>query len=543
MPAPGQNLEELVSRMSADSLREIVGDDIVSTVTAIDPPDGLTPALRRIACDFFRLRPEELFGSSRVRRICYDAMTVEKIGELAARLGLDDHRQLPGFDPSSESNAWQRYLGFFGIDGRTGTPVRVDLDSEDVAPAFGLFQFQRRAADRVWNALDAGFGRVVLHMPTGAGKTRTAMHIVSRFLNTCEPGVLVWLAASAELLDQAAEAFHDAWTTFGNRSVTLTRFWGDHGPDLSEVHDGLVVAGLQKMHAYASRDPLALLRLGARVKLVVVDEAHQAIAPTYRALITKLAETGTNNALLGLTATPGRTWSDIGADKELSAFFGERKVMLEVEGWEDPVSYLMNEGYLAKPTFRRLEYEPSPELQKTLGATVRDGEDYSEEALSALASSRDRNVAIISELRRLIEAGHRRILLFAASVRHAEIVAAALSALGFDARVVTGTTPAAKRRRMIKAFRSVSDTPMILCNFGVLTTGFDAPNTSAAIIARPTRSLVLYSQMVGRATRGPKAGGNRTCEISTVVDIGLPGFGDVAEAFANWEDVWNEHGQ
>lgn len=81
---------------------------------------------------------------------------------------------------------------------------------------------------------------------------------------------------------------------------------------------------------------------------------------------------------------------------------------------------------------------------------------------------------------------------------------------------------------------------MVLCNFGVLTTGFDAPNTSAAAIARPTRSLVLYSQMVGRATRGPKAGGNRTCEISTVVDIDLPGFNDITEAFTNWEDVWHD---
>lgn len=541
--SPGQNLEELVSRMSVDSLREITGDDIVATVTALNPPGGLTSALRRIAHDFFRLRPEELFCKNSIRRICYDAMTTEKLDELATRLALDDRRQLAAFDPLSDSTAWQRYLGFFGIDARTTAPVRIDPDLEDVASAYGLFAHQRHAADRVWNALDGGFGRVVLHMPTGAGKTRTAMHIVSRFLNTSEPAVLVWLAASAELLDQAAEAFQEAWSTLGNRRVTLMRFWGDHAPDLSDINDGLVVAGLQKMHAYASREPLGLLRLAARVKFVVVDEAHQAIAPTYSVLITKLAETGTHNALLGLTATPGRTWSDIAADKELSAFFGERKVMLEVEGWDDPVSYLMSEGYLAKPVFRTLEYEPTPELQETLRAAVRGDEDYREEALSALAQSINRNVVIIKELKRLVESGHRRILFFAASVHHAEIIAAALSALGFDARIVTGTTPPLTRRRIIKAFRSGSETPMILCNFGVLTTGFDAPNTSAAVIARPTRSLVLYSQMVGRATRGPKAGGNETCEVSTVVDIDLPGFGDVAQAFTNWEDVWNDHGQ
>jgi superfamily II DNA or RNA helicase len=72
-----------------------------------------------------------------------------------------------------------------------------------------------------------------------------------------------------------------------------------------------------------------------------------------------------------------------------------------------------------------------------------------------------------------------------------------------------------------------------------LTAGFDAPRTSAALIARPTKSLVLYSQMVGRAIRGPRAGGNKEAEIVTVVDRGLPGFGSVAEAFNNWEDVWS----
>lgn len=79
---------------------------------------------------------------------------------------------------------------------------------------------------------------------------------------------------------------------------------------------------------------------------------------------------------------------------------------------------------------------------------------------------------------------------------------------------------------------------MVLCNYGVLTTGFDAPSASAAVISRPTKSLVLYSQMVGRVIRGPKAGGTPTCEIVTVVNPALPGFGDVADAFVNWEDVW-----
>lgn len=78
----------------------------------------------------------------------------------------------------------------------------------------------------------------------------------------------------------------------------------------------------------------------------------------------------------------------------------------------------------------------------------------------------------------------------------------------------------------------------MIVNYGVLTTGFDAPKTSSVLITRPTKSLVLYSQMVGRAIRGKLAGGNEEAEIVTVVDTTLPGFGNLAEAFKNWEDVW-----
>ena len=71
-----------------------------------------------------------------------------------------------------------------------------------------------------------------------------------------------------------------------------------------------------------------------------------------------------------------------------------------------------------------------------------------------------------------------------------------------------------------------------------MTTGFDAPRTSGVLIARSTTSLVLYSQMIGRGIRGYKAGGNKECTIITIVDTDIPSFGDIADMFANWEDVW-----
>lgn len=71
----------------------------------------------------------------------------------------------------------------------------------------------------------------------------------------------------------------------------------------------------------------------------------------------------------------------------------------------------------------------------------------------------------------------------------------------------------------------------------MLTTGFDAPSTNVAIIARPTNSLTLFSQMVGRATRGVAAGGNEFSDVFYIKDT-LPGMIDMVKAFSYWDDAW-----
>ena len=537
---PGQDLDEVVQLLSPVELVTILGQDVVSLVDRLVDPEEKIAILRQVAAGVLRDKPDVLLARRDVRRIVYGVMSDEKLTEFADRLGVPNVRLVRALDPTKDDRICETFLGFFGIDTRGPVFFSVEPERQSVRPEFGLFPHQRHAADRVYDAIRGGHGRVVLHMPTGAGKTRTAMHIVSRVMTEHEPAVVIWLAASAELLDQAADAFQSAWSRLGNRPIDIARFWGDYTPDISAISDGLIIAGLQKMHAWKTRDPIGVLRIARSVKLVVVDEAHQAIAPTYREVVETLAETGVYNALIGLTATPGRTWSNISADERLSEFFNGRKVMLEVEGWDNPVSFLTEQGYLAKATFRRLEVDTTPELRARLKKADTDN-DYEPKVLEAIAGQEDRNILVVNEIRRLInEERHQRLILFAASVWHAETLALALTAIGIDARVVTASTGMTARTRIIKAFRRTSPNPMVLCNFGVLTMGFDAPNTSAAVIARPTKSLVLFSQMVGRATRGPRAGGNGTCTVSTVVDIHLPGFGDITEAFTNWEDVWHD---
>jgi superfamily II DNA or RNA helicase len=162
--------------------------------------------------------------------------------------------------------------------------------------------------------------------------------------------------------------------------------------------------------------------------------------------------------------------------------------------------------------------------------------------LEWISKDRLRNLLIVSKVQELVKT-HQRIILFAITKEHAIVLNSLLTALGVDSRVVTSDTPDHERTQAIDAFkvsRKLNSIPQVLCNFGILTTGFDAPETSCAVIARPTDSLVLYSQMVGRAIRGVRSGGNLEAEIVTVIDESLPGFGNIADAFTNWDDVWKE---
>jgi superfamily II DNA or RNA helicase len=532
---PGQSLERVLERLTIKDLQLVVGSGVLQLFPAGNNRDR--PTLSQAALRRIRDRPRAIFGDRELLRTILRNLDPGKLEELQHRLtkiGLDPANDL------TTSAAWPATAGFFGLQAEETAGVGRPLPSQPIASKFGLFAHQRSVVRRTHAKIGSGLGRTLIHMPTGSGKTRTAMHYVARILNESEPCVVAWLASSQELLEQAAETFEQAWTALGNREVSFHRFWGDYGVDPGELQDGVLIGGLAKLHAWRNRDSTAFLRLSARTRLVVMDEAHQSVAPTYRALITGLSDAGQSDAILGLTATPGRTWNDITADEELADFFGNSKVVLEIPGYDNPVEYLLSQGYLARPTFSQIDYpadrsEPSIDFN---GLARLD--DFPEEMLDTIAENSSRSRAIIDNVQGLIERGHQRIILFATSVRHAEDLAAALTAYGIEAYAVLGETAAGKRSSILKTFKAPSRGPIVLCNFGVLTTGFDAPKTSAAIIARPTKSLVLFSQMVGRATRGPKAGGNETCEILTVHDPSYPGFGDIAEAFFNWEDVWND---
>lgn len=531
--------EELLSRAAEQTLQQMVGRRTVRLLAKLDP--ALTTPDRLLEIVLGLHSPADMLLNAETRSELLMLLREREASSLCLGLGLapcdDAFDALQSMKIRRGSARASELLDFFC--------VAEDSPAEDyglptlsrVKPTHSLFPHQRLAARRVARALDEEPNRVLLHMPTGSGKTRTAMNVICEQLNRSEPMLVVWLAHSEELCEQAVDEFTTAWSALGNRDLSVHRWWGDHVLDPQGARDGLVVAGLSKVYSAATTSFSQLGLLAGRVGLVIMDEAHQAIAPTYQMVLDVLTNAGRPASLLGLSATPGRTWNDVTEDERLAEFFFRRRVRLEVEGFANPVDYLVSEGYLAKTEFESLYHRSGVELSERDRRELVSGLEIPARIVRYLAEDEQRNLLILHRTEQLLRQ-HDRVLLFAATVEHALVLATALRARGAWAHAVTGMTPSDERARLISEFRGGAAGPRVLVNYGVLTTGFDAPRTSAALIARPTKSLVLYSQMVGRATRGPRAGGNAIAQITTVVDTALPGFSSMGEAFNNWEDIW-----
>ena len=221
------------------------------------------------------------------------------------------------------------------------------------------------------------------------------------------------------------------------------------------------MAGLAKLHSYGSVRE-RLWDVGDRTSLVVFDEAHQAVAATYKDVVETIVTRRPRTGLLGLSATPGRTWGDPDTDAAVAELFHGNKVTLDFEG-ENPIRRLIRDGYLAEVEFSLLNVEPG--LQPSLDdlAEVSESLDIPERLAESLGDDEQRNLRI---LQRLVDLGerHQRVLVFAASVRNAGLLAGVCRALGIAADAVVGTTEAVERERMIARFKRPGGPVRVLVN-------------------------------------------------------------------------------
>jgi superfamily II DNA or RNA helicase len=356
-----------------------------------------------------------------------------------------------------------------------------------------LRPYQREAIDAVTSAWADGVKRPAVVLPTGMGKTVVFAHLAAEF-HKANGGRAVILVHRDELADQAVSKL---------RSVAPHLWVGKVKASDNDVNADVVVASVQTLASEKRRNELLNARSGG-VGLVISDECHHSVAPTYK----KIYEALGNAYHVGFTATLARSdgvglgsvWDDVVYSKTLA--------------------YAVKHGFLVQPRGRSVKVD-----DLNLSSVKKSRGDFQSGDLGdALEHSSALTVAADAYLE---HAKDRRGVVFTPTVATAQITASELTLRGIPSAVISGETPRSDRLRIYEAYRTGAI--QVLSNCMVLTEGFDAPWASCAVIVRPTQSNPLYIQMVGRVLRPfpgktdalvlDVVGASQSNKLSTLIDL------------------------
>jgi superfamily II DNA or RNA helicase len=342
--------------------------------------------------------------------------------------------------------------------------------------AVELWPHQCQALAAVHGAVQRGQKSGLLVMPTGAGKTVT-------FLTVSQE--LAWptltLVHRDELVQQTVKTAARAWPGARVGVIQGTR-------DEWRGRQDLVVGSVQSLHA---RRLAGMPR--DRFPLVVVDEAHHTPAQTYLNILSHFQ----SRFLLGVTATPKRL-DGVG----LADWFGPEPL------YTYSIRQAIRDGVLVDVSQFKVQ------TGVDLDAVESRGGDFAEAALADAVNTPARNKALVEAY--LERAADRRAIVFAVDLDHVAALALAFREAGVPCVTVTGKDPLEARRRALADF--AAGLYRVLVNCQVATEGFDDPEVSCILMARPTQSRSLYVQCVGRGLRRCDATGKRDCLIIDATD-------------------------
>lgn len=407
-------------------------------------------------------------------------------------------------------------------------PVMIEnLNSQTVTPAVGknprrLYEHQEEALKRLDEINRKSSFNTLLVLPTGGGKTLTAAYWLLK--NAVDKGKKVlWTAHRHLLLEQAAEAFaHNAYTdTMINRTVFNYRIIsGLHDkPVHITKNDSVLIAG--KDSIIRSLDSLSEWIQDEDIYLVI-DEAHHAVAKSYRKIIRYAQEHAKSVKLLGLTATPFRT-----SDEEQGAL---KQIFTDGIVYKTDLEALIKRGILAAPFFN--EYRTDIRFTEHLGVNalmnIENLDIIPEDIAGEIAENKERNNMIVNTYMENRDK-YGPTIVFALNQTHAVALNALFNKMGKKYGIksdfiissvrdtVTGITISSKENEQ-KIEKYKNGELQVLININILTEGTDLPKTHTVFLTRPTTSTVLMTQMIGRALRGVKAGGTKDAYIVSFID-------------------------
>ena len=327
-----------------------------------------------------------------------------------------------------------------------------------------LRPYQVEAVEAVMRTLESD-GGALLVMATGLGKTVVFSEVARRFLDSTNGSVLV-LAHREELVFQAAGSLGYVHDDVGIEMAGLRAASG-------LIRDRLVVGTVQTVSRRLKRIP------NDKYSLVVIDEAHHAAASSYRRVIEHFKSGGAK--VLGVTATPRR-----GDNGRILSLFGSVAYRYDIrnginDGWLVPVKQMFITDLKVDFSLVR----------------ITEG-DYSASDLARIMRE-EKTLHAVSEV--ALESKSRgSVIVYTPDVSTAHLAADVINRYSPGCAVaIDGEMDRTLRRGAVAAFRDGS--VPILVNCMIATEGFDAPNASTIVMARPTRSVALYAQILGRGTR------------------------------------------
>ena len=344
---------------------------------------------------------------------------------------------------------------------------------------FTLRPYQQEAVDATLNHFRKSDESAVIVLPTGAGKSL----VIAELARLARRKILV-LTHVKELVEQNHAKYQSYGLSGGIFAAGLKR---------KENHHQVTFASVQSVAAN-------LDQFRDEYSLVIIDECHRVSGEEtsqYQRIIELLRQQNDSLKVLGLTATPYRLamgWIYRyhyrgfvrGSDDEQDKPF--RHCIYEL-----PLSYMINRGYLTRPELVNAavaQYDFSALTQDRFG-------EYAEKDVNQLLSKHQRVTRAIIEQVMEMAAERQGVMIFAATVQHAQEIAGYLPEQ--ETALVTGATDLRDRDQLIQRFKQRQ--LKYLVNVSVLTTGFDAPHVDLIAILRPTQSVSLYQQIVGRGLR------------------------------------------
>jgi len=367
--------------------------------------------------------------------------------------------------------------------------------------------------EQAWERLDAlaasldgsRAGRLVL--PTGSGKTFTAVRWLLQQMAKDPTVRVLWVAGQQELLEQAAHQFESDAATMPEDFVRCLRvLHSAAGPVTALAEPELDVACVtrQSLIAGGAAAQERLRKFLSRPTIVVVDEAHHAVATTYQDLLNEIDLIAPRTILLGLTATPWPT----GPGMVVALQNRFPVVLAEVDS-----ASLIVEKILAQPVVHTVPTGEYVDLVTAERASLASS-DFSPAVLARLDQQGRNHLVVSTWTAQRVQWG--KTLVFVGTIEHAEHLGEAFTQAGVRCLVVHSRSER-PRTSVLREFRETHE-PMVLVSVGQLIEGVDLPDARTAILARPTLSRVLMKQMVGRVLRGPRAGGDPVAHIVALED-------------------------